>query len=84
MHEDELKVKGDKILPKRDIHAAPGPGRLRNAHIRIWTRVFAPETTGEAVEHLELLLSDMTNDKMLGWSMQATQAADVIALVKGE
>jgi len=84
MLEEELKVSVGKILPKLDIHAAPGSGGLRNAHIRLWTRGFAPETTKEAVEHLELLLSDMANDKMSGWFMQATQAGDVIALVKGE
>jgi hypothetical protein len=50
----------------------------------MWTGVYAPETADEAVEHLELLLSDMANDKMPGWFMQATQAADVIAIVKGE
>jgi len=46
--------------------------------------VFAPETSDEAVEHLETLLSDMANDTMPGWFMQATQAAYVIALIKGE
>ena len=64
MRDEELKVSVRKILPKLDIHAAPGPGGLRNAHIRLLTRVFAPETAQEAVEHLELLLSDMANDKM--------------------
>ena len=53
-------------------------------HIRLRTGVFALETTEEAVEHLELLLSDMGNDKILGWFMQATQSTEVIALVKGE
>ncbi len=46
--------------------------------------MYAPETADEAVEHLEPLMSDMANDKMLGWFIQATQAADVIAIVKGE
>jgi len=64
MPEEELKVSVKKILPKLDIHAAPGPGGLRNAHIRLWTGVFAPETSEEVVEHLELLLNDMANDKM--------------------
>jgi hypothetical protein len=84
MPEEKLKVSVEKILPKLDIHAALGPEGLRNAHIRLWTGVFAPETADEAVEHLELLLSDMANDKMPGWFMRVTQAADVIALVKGE
>jgi hypothetical protein len=82
--EEELRVKVDTILPKLDVYAAPGPGGLRNAHIRIWTGVFAPETADEAVEHLETIVSDMANDKMPGWFMQATQAAEVIALIKGE
>ena len=55
-----------------------------NAHLRMWTEVYAPETADEAVEYLELLLSDMANDKMPGLLMQATQAADVIANVKGK
>jgi len=46
--------------------------------------VFAPETADEAVEPLEVMLSDMANDKMPLWFMQATQAEDVIAIVKGE
>jgi hypothetical protein len=50
----------------------------------MWTEVYAPETADEAVEYLELLLSDMANDKMPGLLMQATQAADVIANVKGK
>jgi len=33
---------------------------------------------------MELPLSDMANNKMPGWFMQATRAADVIAIVKGE
>ena len=70
--EEELRLKVDKILPKLDVYAAPGPGGLRNAHLRMWTGVYAPETADEAVGHLELLLSDMANDKMPGWFMQAT------------
>jgi len=70
--EEKLRVKVDKILPKRDVYAAPGPGGLRNAHLRMWTGVFASETADEAVEHLETLLSDMANDKMPGWFMHAT------------
>jgi hypothetical protein len=67
--EDELRVKVDKILPNLDVYAALGPGGLRNAHLRMWTGVFAPERTGKAVEHLETPLSDMANDKMHGWFM---------------
>ena len=65
MLEEELRVKVDKILPKLDVYVALGPGGLRNAHLRMWTVVFAPETSDEAVEHLETLLSDMANEKFL-------------------
>jgi hypothetical protein len=63
--EEELYLKLEKILPKLDVHAAPGPSGLRNGHLRIWSGVFAPEAAEEAVEHLELLISDMANDKLL-------------------
>jgi hypothetical protein len=64
--EEELRVKVDKILPKLDVYAAPRPGGLRNAYLRMWTGLFAPEITDEAMEHLETLLSGMANDKMHG------------------
>jgi hypothetical protein len=38
----------------------------------MWTVIYAPETADEAVEHMQLLLSDMTNDKMPSWLMHAT------------
>jgi hypothetical protein len=62
--EEELQLKLEKILPKLDVHAAPGPLGLRNGHLRIWAGVFAPETAEGAVEHLELLIGDMANDRM--------------------
>ena len=71
--EEELRVKVDKILPKLGVYAAPRPGGLRNAHLRMWTEVYAPETADEAADHLELLLSDMADDKMPTWFMHATQ-----------
>ena len=49
----------------------------------MWTGVYAPETADEAMEHLKLMLSDMATDKMPGWFIHATKAADVIAIVKG-
>ena len=52
--------------------------------MRIWARVFAPKSADEAVDHLEILISDMANDKLPSWLMQATQSSEVIALVKGE
>jgi hypothetical protein len=60
----------DKILPKLDVYAAPGPSGLWNSHLSIWTRVFAPESADEAVEHLETLINDMANDKPPTWFMQ--------------
>ena len=51
-------MKVDKILPKLDVNAAPSPGRLRNAHLRLWTGVYAPESADEAVEHMGMMLSD--------------------------
>ena len=77
-------MKLEKILPNLDVHAAPGPSRLRNGRLRIWAGVFALEAVDEAVEHLELLISDMANDNIPAWFMRATQAAEVIAIVKRE
>ena len=38
----------------------------------------------EAIEWLEKLLTDMANDMMPGWFMQAIQATELMALVKAE
>ncbi len=69
--EEDIELKVEKILPKLDMNAAPGPTGLRNVHLRMWTGVFAPPLADEAIEHLEALLSDMANDKMPTWFMQA-------------
>jgi hypothetical protein len=82
--EEEIELKVEKILPKLDTNAAPGPSGLRNAHLRMWTGVFAPPSADEAIEHLEALLSDMANDKMPAWFMQAVQSAELLALVKAD
>ncbi len=71
--EEEVMLKVDKILPKLDVYAAPGPSGLRNSHLRVWTWVFPPKTTDEAVEYLETLINDMANDELPAWFMQATQ-----------
>ncbi len=84
MPEEEIELKVEKILPKLDMNAAPGPSGLRNAHLRRWTCVFAPPSADEAIEHLESLLSDMANDKMPTWLMRAVQSAELSALVKAE
>ena len=67
-------------MPKLDVHAAPGPSGLRNGHLRIWTGVFALEAAEEAVEHLELFISDMANDKLPTWFTRATHDAEVIEI----
>ena len=54
-------MKVEKILPKLDMNAAPGPAGLRNGHIRIWAGVFAHPSADEAIEWLEKLLTDMAN-----------------------
>ncbi len=40
--DEEIELKVERILPKLDMNAAPGPAGLRNAHLRMWTGVFAP------------------------------------------
>ena len=82
--EEEIELKVGNILHKLDMSAAPGPSGLRNGHLRLWTGVFAPPAAEEAIQHLEELLSDMTNDKLPGWFMQAVQSAELKALVKAE
>ena len=82
--EEEVDLKVGNILPKLDMYAAPGPSGLRNGHIRIWAGAFAPPSADEAIEWLEKLLTDMANDRLPGWFMQAIQAAELMALVKAE
>jgi hypothetical protein len=77
-------MKLEKIVLKLDVHAAPGPSGLRNGHLRIWARVFALGAAEEAVEHLELLINDMANDKLPAWFMRATQDAEVTTIMKRE
>jgi len=81
---EEVELKVGKILPKLDMIVAPGPSLLRNTHLRLWTGVFAPPATDEAIQHLEELLSNMANDKLPGWFMQAVNSAELMALVKAE
>ncbi len=84
MPKEDVKLNVANILPNLDINAAPGPSGLRNAHLRSWTGVFAPASADAAIEHLEALLTDMANDMMPGWFMQAVQSAEPMALVKAE
>ncbi len=82
--EEEIELKVGNILHKLDMNVAPGPSGLRNGYLRLWTGVFAPPAAEEAIQHLEELLTDMANDKLPGWFMQAVQAARLMALVKAE
>ena len=59
-----MVFKIDKLLPKLDVHAAPGQSVLRIAHIKMWTGVYAPPTAEEAGDHWEILIIDMANDKV--------------------
>ena len=82
--EEEVEVRVEKVLPKLDMNAAPGPSGLRNGHITIWAGAFAPPSADEAIEWLEKLLTNMANAMMPAWFMQAIQAAELMALVKAE
>ncbi len=79
-----MEVKVEKVMPKLDMNATLGPLGLMNGHIRIWAGAFAPPFADEATEWLEKLLTDMANDKMPTWFMQAILAAELMALVKAE
>jgi hypothetical protein len=80
--DEELQISIEKILPKLDLNAAPGPSGFWNGYLRIWTGVFAPSSAKEATWHLETLITGMANDMTPGGFMQAMQAADIIAIVK--
>jgi len=82
--EEEVDMKVGNILPKLDMNAAPGPSGLRNGHIKIWAGAFAPPSADEAIDWLEKLLTNMANDMLPGWFMQAIEAAELMALVKAE
>ena len=82
--EEKVEVRVEKVLPKLDMNATPGPSGLRNGHTRIGAGDFAPPSSDEAIEWLEKLLTDMANDKMPTWFMHAIQAAKRMALVKAE
>jgi len=69
--EEEVEVRVEKVPPKLDMNAAPGPAGLRNGHIRIWAGAFAAPAADEAIEWLEKLLTDMANDRLPAWFMQS-------------
>jgi hypothetical protein len=74
--EEEVELKVEKVLPKLDMNATPGPSGLRNGHIRIWAEAFAPPFADEAIEWLEKLLTDEANDRLPSWFMHAIHAAE--------
>ena len=50
----------------------------------MWTGVYARPAADDAVDHLEILISDMATDITPPWLMHAVQGAGLIALAKGE
>jgi hypothetical protein len=82
--EEEVQLKMGKILGKLKNEASHGPCRLMNNHVRMWMGLFAPATTDTAIENLEDLITDMANDKLSPWFMQAMQGAELLAIVKEE
>jgi hypothetical protein len=62
--EEKLQVSVDRILPKLDLNAAPWPTGFWSGYLCLWTGAFAPTSAEDATEHLELLISDIANDKL--------------------
>jgi len=81
---EAVTLKLGKILGKLSNDAAPGPTRLRNNHVNMWMGAFAPDTTDEAIEHLEDLITDMANDKLPPWFMHAMHGTQLLAIIKTE
>jgi hypothetical protein len=77
-------LKVEKIVGKLINDAAPIPAGLRTIHMKIWMGAFAPDTVDEAIEHLEDMITDMANDRLPPWLMQAMQGADLLAIIKTE
>ena len=46
--------------------------------------VFAPAIAETTIEHLEDLITDMANDRLPPWFMQAMQGAELLAIIKTE
>ena len=82
--EEDVVLKVDKILGKLSNEAAPGLAGLRNTHIKMWMGAFAPASADTAIQHLEDFITDMANDKLPPWFMQAMQGADLLAIIKAE
>jgi hypothetical protein len=50
----------------------------------MWMGVFAPATTDTAIENLEDQITNMANDKLPPWFMQAMQGAELLAIIMEE
>ena len=77
-----MQLNVDKILSKLNGNAALGPSGMRNGHLRMWTRAFAPVSAESAVENLEKLGSDMANHKLPQWFMHVMHGAGLLVIVK--
>ena len=82
--EEGVALKVDTFLGKLSNDAAPGLAGLRNTHLKKWMGAFALEAAETAILHMEDFITDMANDKMPPWFMQAMQGADLIAIIKTE
>jgi hypothetical protein len=82
--EEEVERQVDKFLGQLSNDAAPGPAGLRNTHLKMWMGPFASKAAETAIGHLEDFITDMANDKMPPWFMQAMQGADLMAIIKSK
>jgi hypothetical protein len=82
--EELVELKVEKILEKLKSDAAPGPTGLRNNQLRMWMGAFAPATMESAIERLDDLITNMANDRLPSWFMQAMQRAELLAIIKTE
>ena len=69
--EEEVELKVDKILGKLNNEASPRPAGLRNTHVEMWMGAFAPASAETTIQYLENFITDMANDKLPPWFMQA-------------
>jgi hypothetical protein len=82
--EEAVTLKAGKMLGKLGNDAALRPTGHRNNHMKMWMGAFAPNTTDEAIEHLEDLITDMANDRLPPWFMQAMQRAELLSKISTE
>ena len=77
-------MKVDKIMGKLNNEAAPWPTGLRNTRVKMWMRASAQGAAETSIEHLEDLITNMANDMLPPWFMQAMQEADLVVIIKTE